>query len=235
MAGSTAPGLFGCSCTGAGASSKMTRSIVGLRRSRASNISLRRTVSYEVIQLKPSWSRPRSRPCGRREQGGHGGKLGLRKFVKSAALDGGESRHRRSPFDGSRKRRLPSGSPGVTRSIRETSGTGASRETRHAVAHGESSEAQAQDDQFLISAFTPPFPVKSIAVERFKQNDCLLRIVAQQTIKGGMLDYYSGTLLSRGISIYGATFYGHALLRGSRATRSRSPGGSSPSRTSSTL
>ena len=68
--------------------------------------------------------------------------------------------------------------------------------------------AGAQGNQFLVSAFTPPFPVKSITLENFKQNDCLVRIATQQPIKGGMLDYYSDTLLSRGISISGATFYG---------------------------
>ena len=68
--------------------------------------------------------------------------------------------------------------------------------------------ARAQGNQFLVSAFTPPFPVKSIAVEPFKQKDFLVRIIAQQPIKGVMLDDYSDTLLSRGISIYGATFYG---------------------------
>ncbi|GFE57203.1 hypothetical protein [Geobacter sp. AOG1] len=68
--------------------------------------------------------------------------------------------------------------------------------------------ARAQGDQFLVSAFTPPFPIKSIDVEPFNRNDCLVKIVTQQIIKGGMLDDYSSTLLFRGISIYGATFYG---------------------------
>lgn len=68
--------------------------------------------------------------------------------------------------------------------------------------------AVAQDDQFLVGAFTPPFPVKSVTVEPFRQNDSLVRIVTLQPIKGDMLDYYSDALLSRGISISGATFYG---------------------------
>lgn len=76
--------------------------------------------------------------------------------------------------------------------------------------------ARAQGDQFLVSAFTPPFPIKIIDVEPFNRNDCLVKIVALHTIRGGMLDEYSSTLLSRGISIYGPTFYGS--FDGNRST-----------------
>ncbi|MBT0651583.1 hypothetical protein [Geomobilimonas luticola] len=68
--------------------------------------------------------------------------------------------------------------------------------------------ARAQGDQFLVSAFTPPFPIKSIDVEPFNRNDSLVKIVTLHTVKGGMLEEYSSLLLSRGITIYGPTFYG---------------------------
>lgn len=68
--------------------------------------------------------------------------------------------------------------------------------------------AQGAVDQFLVSAFTPQFPIRGITVEDFGQRDRLVRITAEQDVRGEALDNYVTLLLSRGISVYGATFYG---------------------------
>jgi len=76
--------------------------------------------------------------------------------------------------------------------------------------------AQGAVDQFLVSAFTPQFPIREITVEDFGQRDRLLRITAEQDVRGVVLDDYITLLLSRGISVYGATYYG--AFDGNRST-----------------
>jgi hypothetical protein len=74
----------------------------------------------------------------------------------------------------------------------------------------------AQGDQFLVSAFTPQFPIRGITVQDFGQRDRLVKITAEQDVRGVALDDYVTLLLSRGISVYGATYYGS--FDGNRST-----------------